>query len=238
MNTCIDCGNKKDRKSRLNIRCSKCIAIINNKLIVELNTLKLCSCCNKEKLGKKFKRLKNKLPSEICLSCHNNAYRRNNTEVRSKLAASQKVRRDKLKNDPAVVAKWNYKQRLAHNKEKEQAYRFSKRGREVYNRTREKYHNDQKRRAEHKERNKQWRLNNPEASRAITAKRRAAKLQRTPKWANLKAIKQFYLNCPKGMHVDHIIPLQGETVCGFHVEYNLQYLSPLDNSKKGAKLIV
>ena len=62
--------------------------------------------------------------------------------------------------------------------------------------------------------------------------RDANKLQRTPKWANMEAIKQFYKNCPAGMEVDHIIPLQGKTVCGLHVENNLQYLSPLGNRKK------
>lgn len=36
---------------------------------------------------------------------------------------------------------------------------------------------------------------------------------RTPKWLSKEekqAIKEFYLNCPNGYHVDHIIPLQGK----------------------------
>jgi len=68
---------------------------------------------------------------------------------------------------------------------------------------------------------------------AAQAKRRAAKLQRTPAWADLKAIKQFYLNCPKGYQVDHIVPLQGVNVSGFHVLNNLQYLTGSENSSKG-----
>ncbi len=68
---------------------------------------------------------------------------------------------------------------------------------------------------------------------AYSNKRRAAKLQRTPKWSNLKKIKQFYLNCPKGYHVDHIIPLQGTNISGLHVLNNLQYLTKLENSIKG-----
>ena len=68
---------------------------------------------------------------------------------------------------------------------------------------------------------------------AYSAKRRAAKLQRTMSWSNLKAIKKFYLNCPKGYHVDHIIPLQGTNVSGLHVLNNLQYLTKLENSTKG-----
>lgn len=67
---------------------------------------------------------------------------------------------------------------------------------------------------------------------ASNAKRRAAKLQRTPSWSDLDAIKDFYNTCPEGCHVDHILPLQGELVSGFHVLSNLQYLTPSENSRK------
>jgi 5-methylcytosine-specific restriction endonuclease McrA len=46
-------------------------------------------------------------------------------------------------------------------------------------------------------------------------------------------IKEFYEKCPKGMVVDHIIPLQGKLISGLHVIWNLQYLTPHDNLKKG-----
>lgn len=35
------------------------------------------------------------------------------------------------------------------------------------------------------------------------------------------------------MHVDHIVPLQSDSVCGFHTEQNLQLLVASDNSMKG-----
>lgn len=70
---------------------------------------------------------------------------------------------------------------------------------------------------------------------AKAAKYRAAKLQRTPEWADDQAIKEFYKNCPKGYQVDHIVPLQGELVSGLHTLSNLQYLSAEDNHKKGNK---
>ncbi len=69
-------------------------------------------------------------------------------------------------------------------------------------------------------------------------KRRAAKLKRTPKWADLKAIEKFYLECPDGMVVDHIIPLQGKNISGFHILENLQYLTPEENCKKNNKFII
>jgi hypothetical protein len=66
----------------------------------------------------------------------------------------------------------------------------------------------------------------------VVQKRNAAKLQRTPPWADLDAILQIYSNRPDGYEVDHIIPLQGELVSGLHVPSNLQYLTKSENSTK------
>lgn len=80
-----------------------------------------------------------------------------------------------------------------------------------------------------------WQSNNHGTLKAIVAKRRAAKLKRTPKWADLKTIKEIYLNCPEGMTVDHFYPLQGKLVSGLHVENNLQYLTLAENCSKHNK---
>ena len=71
---------------------------------------------------------------------------------------------------------------------------------------------------------------------ALEAKRRASKMNQTPAWADLKAIEEFYNNCPEGYHVDHIIPLQGKTVRGLHTMENLQYLPASENISKGNRL--
>jgi len=73
---------------------------------------------------------------------------------------------------------------------------------------------------------------------AYVRMRQANKIKATPKWANLEKIKQIYLNCPSGYHVDHIIPLNNKSVCGLHVEYNLQYLTARENIKKSNKFHV
>lgn len=79
-----------------------------------------------------------------------------------------------------------------------------------------------------------WRKANPGKANAGYAKRRATTLQATPIWADITAIKAIYIEASLvRMHVDHIIPLQGKTVCGLHVHYNLQLLTGSDNSRKG-----
>jgi hypothetical protein len=70
---------------------------------------------------------------------------------------------------------------------------------------------------------------------ANKAKYRAAKIQRTPKWANMLHIEEFYSMCPPGYEVDHIIPLRGEKVSGLHVLENLQYLTVAENRSKSNK---
>lgn len=67
-----------------------------------------------------------------------------------------------------------------------------------------------------------------------TLRKRGVK-QAKPPWMSVKEIMTVYVNCPKNMQVDHIIPLNHMDVCGLHVPWNLQYLSPEDNNKKSNK---
>lgn len=88
---------------------------------------------------------------------------------------------------------------------------------------------------------KTWRANNLErfrlSQRYQASKRRAAKLKATPKWVNELELFKIYANCPKTHEVDHICPLRGKEVCGLHVPWNLQYLTPVENQKKGNKCL-
>jgi len=90
--------------------------------------------------------------------------------------------------------------------------------------------------AKQKDRSRFYRLNNKAYFAFTSSCRRANIMKATPKWADLEKIKQFYLNCPIGFEVDHIIPLKNIMVCGLHVIDNLQYLSISENRKKKNKL--
>lgn len=52
-----------------------------------------------------------------------------------------------------------------------------------------------------------------------------------------KAIIELYKNRPEGSHVHHVIPLQGETVCGLTSLNNLTYLDAEENMRLGNKFI-
>jgi hypothetical protein len=81
-------------------------------------------------------------------------------------------------------------------------------------------------------------INNKAVHRFNDSMYRARKVQALPLWADLKAMSIIYSECPEGYHVDHIIPLQNEYVCGLHCEFNLQHLTASENLIKGNKFEV
>lgn len=87
-----------------------------------------------------------------------------------------------------------------------------------------------------------WKKNNPAKVNAFTARRRAARLQQTPKWLTKeqhKDIEFFYLLAKTKTketgvehHVDHIVPLRGKDMWGLHVPWNLQVITAKENLHK------
>jgi hypothetical protein len=88
-------------------------------------------------------------------------------------------------------------------------------------------------REQHREYMRRYREENRAAYRESRRRYQARKMQAIPAWADKDALYHVYANCPEGMHVDHIFPLQSDWVCGLHVPENLQYLTPEDNMSKG-----
>jgi len=103
--------------------------------------------------------------------------------------------------------------------------------------------NKYKYRESHKNSQEVYRICNKEYYAFRNSIYRSFKLQATPHWTDLDKIKLLYTKAKwlekltgKKYHVDHIIPLQGENVCGLHIWENLQILESSINLAKGNKL--
>jgi len=99
-------------------------------------------------------------------------------------------------------------------------------------------------RQKNKEKIKQYFANSRHISAKNRSIRRSRLLQRTPQWltaTDLFEIECIYKYCGAlrdvGLkyEVDHIIPLAGKNVSGFHVPANLQVIPMVDNRQKANK---
>ena len=82
-----------------------------------------------------------------------------------------------------------------------------------------------------------WQKDNPSKALAITRKYQASKKKAVPLWFNEKEVEKIYMFArTHNLEVDHIVPLQGKTVCGLHVQNNLQCISREENRRKSNKL--
>ena len=87
-----------------------------------------------------------------------------------------------------------------------------------------------------------WDAANPAKVTAKTVRHRAKKFHATPEWVNEFFIEEAYALAKlrtkvTGIkwEVDHIIPLNSKTVCGLHVEDNLQVIPKRQNRVKHNK---
>jgi Fe2+ transport system protein B len=212
---------------------------------------KICNTCTKEKPFSDFSRSKSKRDGyqTQCKDCVKEYKKLNKRRIED----YQKRYREDNK-DNALRYRENNKENIA-NKQKEYWKEYSRlkkleiklQQRKHRKANKEKISSQQK---EYREKNKEniakymheYQKNNRHIINAITSKRRACKLNATPKWLSKKdeqIIRRFYKLSilfskifNSTFHVDHIIPLQGKTVCGLHVPWNLQILPAKDNISK------
>ena len=83
---------------------------------------------------------------------------------------------------------------------------------------------------------RKWKTSNRDKTCASSAKRRALLSKATPKWLteemNKEILAMYTEAQKKGLQVDHIYPINGETCTGLHVPWNLQLLTKSENSSK------
>ena len=135
-----------------------------------------------------------------------------------------------------------YKENVEENRKQRRAH---------YNRNKQPYlERSRRQREQNKELiaayKRQWSQKNRHKKNAAEGKRRAIQLSACPSWLtqdDVALIDSTYavarwltLTCFQKYHVDHIVPLQGSSVCGLHVPWNLQVLSATENMSKGNKL--
>ena len=194
------------------------------------SSFKICSRCKTEKLVSEFraeKRTKIGLQSR-CKACEAAYAKTPEVLERARISAR------KMLEKPERVAYMREYAKQPHVKQKNNARTVAW---QKENAARVKANNDAWRAANpdrKREINADWNARNKPAKVASIAKYRATKANATPAWADLEAIKSFYIMAAeRGMQVDHVIPLHGNNVSGLHVHNNLQLLSKSDNCSKG-----
>lgn len=172
---------------------------------------KICPVCGVDKTRSEYYK-KGKTVSHKCKVCTLIDVKKRAPKYFGKYAEYQNAwRREKGASDPAYVERRQALKKARYDLRKDEI--------------------NARRRAE-------W-ASNPACSARKHYRRKDVK-DRTPRWVNPNELLAVYALCPKGLHVDHIIPLKGlidgRPVTGLHVPWNLQYLSAEENHKKHCRI--
>ena len=204
-----------------------------------MNNKKKCLFCNKSFIDFSV----NKVKKYCSYKCKSKGRRKTPITIQKKCLSCNKEFIDRVYNKNKKYCKKSCKEKFKDNKIKKNIYLKHYRKTDKYINYHKKLKDNgtlKKYRKKYESSSKfifsiiKWRKTNKFLinHKTYQAFRRSIKLRAVPKWSNLKKIKEIYKNCPKGYHVDHIIPLKGVNVCGLHVENNLQYLTAKENILK------
>jgi hypothetical protein len=174
---------------------------------------------------------------------------------RNNLKAKERTKQRYQENAEEIKRK--RREKYAENREKEihTTKEYQRKNRELVLAKKKQFHEKNRDRLiaecrdyyrQHKEQAAEFHKKYREANKALFrekgAKYRAVKIQATVIWANRSSISIFYKRADTLTqetnilhHVDHIVPLVSEYVCGLHNEFNLQVLTASENSSKSNK---
>lgn len=197
---------------------------------------KICNKCKHEKLFNDFSKDKRKKDGyDIrCKACAKQYYELKKKDILSQKQNYQIVNKEKIAKNKQKYRKTNAEKISEYNKE------YRENNRDVILNYHKEYYKI------HKDKFEQYYETNKDSFNARNAKRRSAKLNATPSWLTKKQLleieelylcaRMFRLYTGQEYHVDHIVPLQGENVCGLHVPWNLQVITAKENLTKSNKI--
>ena len=195
-----------------------------------MKTCKKCKVSKDPSLFSKMAKSKDGLQAQ-CKACDAEYKKENRKSIAARNAEYYKENHEAEVARKAKYYKENREAKLAY------AVKYKKENREAVAAKNAKWYRENREKVAAKE--AEWAKENSDKCRAYATKRRAAKLQRTPAWVDFEAIEAIYTEARRlesfdgiPRHVDHIIPLQGTTVSGFHIASNLQILTAQENISK------
>ncbi|RKY42334.1 MAG: hypothetical protein DRP85_03345 [Candidatus Makaraimicrobium thalassicum] len=192
----------------------------------ERGTTKVCTVCDKEKEQDDYYFIKARGTFMAhCKKCYGDKIKAKHKEDPSKRKAKSKRYRDKHQSEiNKRQVKWT-KDNAERTKEIIEKCQIEKAGSPAAYRH-EAY------------------LKNPASFQKANIKRRRSVIQAMPPWYDEDEVNKLYIACRlvsqvTGVlhHVDHIIPLNGKNVCGFHVHTNMRIITAAENLAKGNKLV-
>ena len=203
--------------------------------------MKTCSRCKNEKEVSNFRERKSSKDGLHCWcgQCLS-AYYAENYEKNKEKKKVERIARYQIKKEQVKEASRRYH---AENKESISARQKRYRGEKI-EQIREKNKAWREANRDHLNAKRgEWQRLNKGAVCEIRARRRAAEYRATPRWYDRLQAKKIYDEAAMlraagaDVHVDHIVPLQGKSVCGLHVHWNLQILDAKENLSKGNRVL-